>query len=177
MLKILLLSTLIIFSTSSSSFSKHSNINLMENNLSDYLKKTRNCEVGNSYIKLKAESIIKGSKSTRDKAEKLFLFVRKNIKYERYSNTKQGALKTLKKGKGNCCDQAHALVALLRSVGIPARYQRGICQGASSGHIWAQTYVDGKWATVDPTNKINDFDNVRRCKSPRNVSTYQQLPF
>ena len=24
---------------------------------------------------------------------------------------------------------------------------------------------------------VNDFDNVRRCKSPRNVSTYSQLPF
>jgi transglutaminase-like putative cysteine protease len=138
----------------------------MEKDISEYLKKTRNCEVGDPYIKNKAESIIQGVSSTRDKAEKLFLFVRKNIKYNRYSNTKQGALKTLKKGTGNCCDQAHALVALLRSVGIPARYQRGICQGATSGHIWAQTYVNGKWATIDPTNKINDFDNVRRLFFP-----------
>ena len=176
MMKLLLLSTLIILSTSAS-FSQHTNVNLMEKDISEYLKKTRNCEVGDPYIKNKAESIIQGASSTRDKAEKLFLFVRKNIKYNRYSNTKQGALKTLKKGTGNCCDQAHALVALLRSVGIPARYQRGICQGATSGHIWAQTYVNGKWATIDPTNKINDFDNVKRCKSPRNVSTYSQLPF
>ena len=58
-------------------------------------------------------------------AKKIYYYVRNNIAYEDYSNTKRGAYKTMKDGRGNCCDQAHLLVALLRTAGIPTYYVHG----------------------------------------------------
>jgi transglutaminase-like putative cysteine protease len=64
-------------------------------------------------------------------------------------------------GEGVCQDMAHLTVALLREVGLPARYVSGYLhpmaaaepgdemQGES--HAWAE-YWDGEWIACDPTN-------------------------
>src|SRR5450755_3035315 len=67
------------------------------------------------------------------------------------------------RGKGVCQDIAHLTVALLREVGIPARYVSGYLypqSGAEPGdevvgqsHAWVE-YWTGAWAASDPTNRV-----------------------
>ncbi|HPF87878.1 MAG TPA: transglutaminase family protein [Candidatus Limiplasma sp.] len=54
-------------------------------------------------------------------------------------------------GRGVCQDYAHVLIALLRSLDIPARYACGLSVGEGVTHAWVQAYLDGGWVSVDPT--------------------------
>jgi transglutaminase-like putative cysteine protease len=68
--------------------------------------------------------------------------------------------------KGVCQDFSHLMVALLRSVGIPARYVSGYLNtvpppgkekvvGADASHAWVSAYVEGAgWLDLDPTNGV-----------------------
>ena len=169
MSKFLLLSILIVLTTSN----QFDNILLMSKkkkssgNLSEYLKSTKNCPVTDTTIQKKAKSF---SGSNRQKAEKIFHFVQYSISYERYSNSRYGAVRTLKRGKGNCCDQAHLLVALFRAAGIPARYVHG------NDHWWTDVYVGGKWYPCDPTNQRHQFGKPdHKGKQPKNPSIHISL--
>ena len=168
MSKFLLFSILIILTTST----QFDSILLMSkerkpsDNLSEYLKSTKNCPVTDTTIQKKAKSF---SGSNRQKAEKIFHFVQYSISYERYSNTRYGAVKTLSLKKGNCCDQAHLLVALFRAAGIPARYVHG------NDHWWTQPYVDGKWYDCDPTNKRHQFGKRIGDKRKHNPTYHLSL--
>ena len=113
------------------------------------LRETTYCEVSNSQIQNKARGLKKSS--TLETAKHIFSFVQVDIKYESYSNTKKGAVRTLNERKGNCADQAHLLVALFRAAGIPARYVHG------TNHYWTQCQVDGKLYDCDPTNRKHSF--------------------
>ena len=170
MTKFLIFSAVIVLSTSALLNSIEDVVLMAKNDMSKYLKATRNCEVSHSSIKKKEESLTKGSRTIRQKAENIYNFVKKNIKYERYANSKYGAVKTLLKGQGNCCDQAHLLVALLRSAQIPARYVHG------KGHVWAEGYVDNKWAHLDPTNQKHGFDKPYSHKNDK-TTKHDTLPF
>jgi transglutaminase-like putative cysteine protease len=65
------------------------------------------------------------------------------------------------KGQGVCQDIAHLAVALLRSVGLPARYVSGYLHAdpsalpgstvAGQSHAWVEYWV-GEWVACDPTN-------------------------
>jgi transglutaminase-like putative cysteine protease len=65
-------------------------------------------------------------------------------------------------GKGVCQDMAHLTVALLREVGLPARYVSGYLhpqpeaqpgdEVAGQSHAWVQ-YWAGGWVACDPTNR------------------------
>ena len=72
------------------------------------LRETTFCEVSNSQIQNKARGLKKSS--TLETAKHIFSFVQVDIKYESYSNTKKGAVRTLNERKGNCADQAHLLL-------------------------------------------------------------------
>ncbi len=66
--------------------------------------------------------------------------------------------------RGVCQDFAHLQIAMLRSLGIPARYVSGYLRtmpaegkprlvGADATHAWLSAYCgDGQWLDVDPTN-------------------------
>lgn len=71
---------------------------------------------------------------------------------------------------GVCQDFAHILLAMLRLVGIPARYVSGyICpnkngmRGEGATHAWAEAYIpDYGWLGLDPTNNcITNENHVR----------------
>lgn len=65
-------------------------------------------------------------------------------------------------GKGVCQDMAHLTVALLRGVGLPARYVSGYLhpqpeaqpgdEVAGESHAWVE-YWSGEWVAFDPTNR------------------------
>ena len=66
------------------------------------------------------------------------------------------------KGQGVCQDIAHLTVALLREVGLPARYVSGYLhpqpeaepgdEVACQSHAWVE-YWTGEWVACDPTNR------------------------
>ena len=150
--------------------------------LSIYLKSTSNCQVGNSKLKSKVNSLTKDLTTDLAKAKAIYNFVRDSISYSFYYDTHYGAVGTYNAGSGNCVDQAHLLVAMLRTAGIPARYVHGTCtfsSGSTYGHVWAQVCVDNYWYVVDPTSSRNSFGNIVNwnTKSFSLSGTYASLPF
>jgi transglutaminase-like putative cysteine protease len=119
--------------------------------------------------------------TTLEKATNIFNWVRDQLDYSFYYNTKRGAVGTLRDGRGNCVDLSHIMVALSRAAGIPARYVHATCTFKSGkiGHVWAQLYVDGKWINADASNNINSFGVIRNwnTKTYTLKGIYSSLPF
>jgi transglutaminase-like putative cysteine protease len=148
----------------------------------NYLIATENCQSTSTTIKALAASITKGSTTDYGKAVRIFNWVRDNISYSFYYNTKYGALGTLNKRSANCVDTAHLLIALERAAGIPARYKHGTCRFTSGtwyGHVWAQVYVNGKWYNADATSSRNSFGVINNWNTSTFTlkGTYASLPF
>ena len=69
------------------------------------------------------------------------------------------ALHAFEAGAGVCQDQAHVMVAVCRSLGIPARYVSGYFYAANepdlASHAWADVCLDvtaRRWASIDVTH-------------------------
>ena len=150
--------------------------------LRQYLLATANCQSNNSKIIALAKIITRGSTSQYTSAAKIFNWVRDNINYSFYYNTKKGALGTLSSRSANCADTAHLMIALERAAGIPARYEHINAQFSSGnwyGHVVAQVYVNGKWYYADGTSFRNSFGVVRNWNTGtfKLLGVYASLPF
>ena len=150
--------------------------------LQQYLQATANCQVNDPSIISLATSITYGLNSTYDKAAAIFNWVRDNLGYSFYYNTKYGAVGTLKAMTGNCCDATHLLVALERSVGIPARYEHIYAQFSSGswyGHVIGQVWVNGVWYNADTISYRNTFGVINNWNTATATyeGTYSSLPF
>lgn len=82
------------------------------------------------------------------------------------------AAEALALGEGVCQDHAHAMIAVARSLGIPARYVSGYLHANSDGeaheaaHAWAEVMVDGLgWVGFDPANRCCPDDRYIRLGS------------
>lgn len=132
--------------------------------LRNFLKTTKYCQVTNANIVYLATNL-RGI-TAYETGNNIFKWVRDNLDYSFYYRTKYGAANALKYRLGNCVDQAHLIVALARTSGLPARYVRGTCKFIVSGHtyshVWAQIWIRGKgWVTADSTNYRNSFGVIR----------------
>ncbi len=150
--------------------------------LQQYLKATTNCQVTNSQIKSLASSITSGKTSTYNKAAAIFNWVRDNIGYSFYYNTKYGAVGTLNAKTGNCVDTSHLLVALERAAGIPARYEHVYAKFSSGtwyGHVIGQVWVDGKWYYADASSSRNTFGVINNWNTSTATvyGTYTSISF
>ncbi|MGF7118777.1 transglutaminase domain-containing protein [Methanobacterium oryzae] len=150
--------------------------------LQKYLNPTKNCQSDNANIKALAASLTKGISSTYDKGTKIFNWVRDNLSYEFYYNTKYGAVNTYQNKKGNCVDHSHLLIALARAAGIPAKYMHGTCNftsGTVYGHVWAQLYINGKWYNADAISSRNTLGAINNWNKTSVVmkGNYAELPF
>lgn len=140
-----------------------------DSSLQKYLQPTTNCQSTSTTIVALAESITAGLTSKYSKAESIFNWVRNNLSYSFYYNTRKGALGALSSKSANCCDHSHLVIALARAAGIPGRYVH------VSGHVYSQLYVDGKWYNADAINNNNYFGQT---KSTSNIlGIYAELPF
>jgi transglutaminase-like putative cysteine protease len=90
-------------------------------------------------------------------------WVRDQVAYVSGSTGVQtGAQEAWDQGKGVCQDMAHVTVALLRAVGLPARYVSGYLyprasaepgeEAVGQSHAWVEHWT-GEWAAIDPTNR------------------------
>jgi len=82
------------------------------------------------------------------------------------------AAEALSLGEGVCQDHAHALIAVARVAGLPARYVSGYlfadAQGVAheAAHAWAEVYVAGLgWVGFDPANRCCPDDRYIRLGS------------
>ncbi|MFY9638789.1 MAG: transglutaminase-like domain-containing protein [Methanobacterium sp.] len=139
-------------------------------------------KINTSSVSALAKSLTAGSTTTLAKATKIFNWVRDNINYAFYYNTKYGANGTLQHRQGNCVDTSHLLIALSRAAGITSRYVHGNCQFSSGtwyGHVWAQLYVNGKWVTADATSSRNSLGVIKNWNTAtyKLLGVYTTLPF
>ncbi len=154
----------------------------LSSTLTQYLQATTNCQVNDATIKALAASITSGKTSTYDKAVAIFNWVRDNIGYSFYYNTKYGALGTYKADTGNCVDTTHLLIALERAAGIPAKYVHVTAQftsGNTYGHVYANVFVNGKWYSADATSSRNTFGVINNWNTATCTlkGIYASLPF
>lgn len=70
------------------------------------------------------------------------------------------AAEALALGEGVCQDHAHALIAVARLAGMPARYVSGYLFASLDGqpheaaHAWAEVHIAGLgWVGFDPANR------------------------
>lgn len=89
-------------------------------------------------------------------------WVHDSLSYEKGStNVSTRAIEAWHAGRGVCQDFVHLEIALLRAMGIPARYVSGYLHPrddaelgetvAGESHAWAEAWV-GEWFAFDPTN-------------------------
>lgn len=85
-----------------------------------------------------------------------------NLRYERgATHVHTSSAEARAAGKGVCQDFVHVTLALLRAVGLPARYVSGYLHPvvnaevgvttAGESHAWAEFWA-GEWVAVDPTS-------------------------
>lgn len=134
-----------------------------ETDLDKYLVSSRNCDITASIVQSLAKSLTSGLTTDLEKAYAVYNYVRDSVSYSFYYDTVYGAAGTLTRGYGNCCDQAHAVVALARAAGLHARYVKGTCvfsSGSTYGHAWAQILVGNTWVVADATSTRNSLGVV-----------------
>ncbi|MCY4402945.1 MAG: transglutaminase-like domain-containing protein [Candidatus Poribacteria bacterium] len=116
-----------------------------------YLSATAFVEADNQDIRNKAVEIIDDEENSWRAAKKLCKWVYKSIKDKGLSGGYSSSLTTLQTLTGDCTEHTVLLIALARSVGIPARICSGLVfsKNAFYYHFWAEVFV-GKWVQMDP---------------------------
>ena len=148
-----------------------------------YTWATNNCQSTDPAITSLAYSLASGANSAWDVGVNIFNWVRDNVGYSFYYNTKYGAVGALNAKTGNCCDTANLLIALARAVGIPAQYVHTnsyfTTSGTWYGHVWAQLYINGQWIWADATSSRNSFGVINNwnTKTYTVKGIYRELPF
>ena len=132
-----------------------------------FLRATRFCDVSDPEIAYLAESL-RNNSGDRETAVTVFGYVRDAIAYE-VGNWQRTASQTLRRGRGTCTNSANLMVALLRSLGIPAGYGVMVVSGREyfgpaiprrltsragerSRHIYVCVRIDGRWVRCDPSD-------------------------
>lgn len=120
-------------------------------------------------IREKSGELTANIKEPREKAIRIFYFVRDDIRYNVYSPRSSDedfkASHMLARGEGYCVQKAVLLVALARAAGIPARLRfaeirihhtaKSIAEKRGSNvfpyHGLTDLYVEGNWVKATPT--------------------------
>jgi len=126
-----------------------------------------------------AERLVRGENTVRGKLERLFYYVRDDVKF---GFPRDGDLvkasDTIKLGMGQCNNKGVLLLALCQTAGIPARIhfapirkeiQRGLFTGLfydrmpdMLSHSWIEVEIDEKWRRID--SYINDEPYYRAAR-------------
>jgi transglutaminase-like putative cysteine protease len=109
-------------------------------NWQEYLQPSELCDFDRSpEIRAKAMELTENCNSTRQQFQRLFGFV-KELPYG-LEDWDVAASETLAKGWGMCSGKSNLLVALLRSLGIPARYR--VYRIKSEVNLWVAVTGEG----------------------------------
>ena len=133
--------------------------------LHDFVEATELCNCDSPEIIAKADEITRNSKNPEDAACQVFKFVRDKFLFS-LTNATEKASETLKGNEGWCITKTNLQIALLRSLGIPARYHQVVLhKRAMKGiisellykqlkeriwfHPWCECFLSGKWIICD----------------------------
>lgn len=109
--------------------------------------------------------------STHALAEQLTHLLHDALDYQPGStNVETTASEAFAQGRGVCQDFAHIMIAMLRYLGLPARYASGFTVGEGATHAWAQTFIGGLWLGFDPTRNCVCDDTYLVCSVGRDWS-------
>lgn len=118
--------------------------------LEKYLKSDFFIESDDDMIRKAAESVAKDRKSVKEAALALAKWVYENIGFE---YTDGSAKATLICRKGDWLPRNRLYMAMLRSLGIPARYAGGlfITENLAGNYLWTEVYLgkEAGWIPVD----------------------------
>jgi hypothetical protein len=139
-----------------------------------YLKSTEYIDINNE-IRSKANELASGEDDLYKIVYKVGKWTRDNIEYDSNSLTEkavQPASWVLRNKEGVCDEITNLFIALLRSVGIPARFVSGVAytnlNNVFGNHGWAEVYFPnhgwipfdvtyGQYGWIDPTHiKLSD---------------------
>lgn len=131
--------------------------------------------IPNDVVK-QALSVAKEGNNEYQNMKLLYNWCNKNIGYEGYANSRYKASGTLKKRKGNCCDNANLLIAMARAIGIKCRYCHS--KNSKGGHIYGEYFLNGKWIVIDTgTSSESKYWNGHWNGFGGTVRRYDKLPF
>ena len=130
-----------------------------------YLSPTKYCDCGNGQLKDQVMEIIQDARTIKDKALKIFFYVRDNIKFNSTLNIFKKASKTLKGGTIDYCNKINLHIALLRAANIPARIHYALIDKDilryfvpsflfkhipnPIGHPWCECYLNHQWISCE----------------------------
>lgn len=119
------------------------------------LKTTANINADDPKIVALAKQITANAKTPKEKVAALNAWVYKNLR-KTLSTNLTTATQVLEHKAGDCTEHSILLVALVRSLGIPARELSGVVydneQLVGFGwHAWTEVELDGHWVQVDPS--------------------------
>ncbi|WP_223423836.1 transglutaminase-like domain-containing protein [Tateyamaria pelophila] len=93
-------------------------------------------------------------------------WIKTNFNYDIFaSNAGTTATESFSSLRGVCRDYAHVLIALVRAVGIPARFVSAYAPDVKPQdfHAVVEVFLEGDWHLVDPTGMAQPADIVRIC--------------
>jgi transglutaminase-like putative cysteine protease len=102
--------------------------------MDEYLEPTELCDCSNPIIVNKSNELVGGSSTPKEAALKIFQFVKDEIPFKA-NRADERASETLQIGSGFCVTKSNLHVALLRAIGIPARYHHV--------HLRKEILIDG----------------------------------
>ncbi len=125
---------------------------IQDTELQTFLSPTVYVEANHPDIRAKAVEILDGENNSWQAAKKLCRWVYKSITEKNLSGGFSSSLTTLESLSGDCTEHTVLLLAMARSVGIPARICAGLIYSGNAFyyHFWPEVYV-GTWVQMDPT--------------------------
>lgn len=101
------------------------------------------------------EALCAGLNTDYEKAVCVMETVHSRMKYEKnVTDIKTTAEEAFSMGRGVCQDYAQIMIAVMRKLGIPARYVAGAMENEPLTHAWVEVYVNNRWYGFDPTNNL-----------------------
>lgn len=107
-------------------------------------------------IKTVAQQLKSASQTQHDLAHRINDWVFGAMRYGNGTTVKTTAAQALEHGQGLCQDYSHIMLAMCRTVGLPARYISGHLLGEGGSHAWVEVALPTKEGlqafAFDPTN-------------------------
>ncbi|MYU23205.1 transglutaminase-like domain-containing protein [Streptomyces sp. SID8352] len=135
------------------------------------LRATLFCDADHPAVRATAISVSCDSETVEEKISRLFSWVQDGIRMTIKRDWADKASETMESRRGGCSNKANLLVAMLRSVGIPAAFYRqpanakeyfgpvwfsqiqAMCD-EDSCHFYAAVWVSDRWVKCDPTDDL-----------------------
>ena len=120
-------------------------------NPAPYLAATTFLQADHPDIRARAEQLVRGRATDREKALAIYEWVHRHVRKEP-TISMPSALDVLKRMEGDCNEHTYLFVALARAAGLPAQVRIGMMHkdGAYYYHAWPAVWCGG-WVEMDPT--------------------------